>query len=400
MAANQPLNLSLEEATRLVATMVNDGELTQGMALAEQLLDVAPQNPDVLFVAAGVAWRSAQHERAVTLQRRLIETQPTDPKHHERLINFLQETRDTAGALAAAEAAVAQCAADPLLFNALGLLQFNLGRTEESLKTFDQAISLFQDNTTAHHNRSLPLLAEGRLEDAVSAFTQGLTPWTGDAERNDETNNSPHRAVYDGAAATYDDNRLQQSWGPATAALIDEVYGSRSIGRMLDVCCGTGAVGRHVTQAVAHATGIDFSANMLAKACQTGFYGTLIEADMIVGLAGLDDPFDLMTCSCALYHQADLAPFFQHSARLLARRGYLIFSVDAATDDLQIGQSAPGEFAHSRAYLRKLALDYEFAEISVTINAHRAYPGFWCVFQRYPAKSEGSPDNSSYPAIL
>jgi len=67
---------------------------------------------------------------------------------------------------------------------------------------------------------------------------------------------------------------------------------------------------------------------------------------------------------------------------VLAPSGHLIFSVDPVNDELDIGQSAPGEYAHSRAYIRRLTAGAGLREISITIDVHRAYPGFWCVFQR------------------
>ena len=49
---------------------------------------------------------------------------------------------------------------------------------------------------------------------------------------------------------------------------------------------------------------------------------------------------------------------------------------------MEIGVSGEGEYAHSRAYVRRLAAATGFAEIAVRIMAHRGNPGFWWAFRR------------------
>ena len=44
--------IGLDDAVRLVAAMVNNGELDQAMSSSEQLCAAAPDHPDVLYVSA------------------------------------------------------------------------------------------------------------------------------------------------------------------------------------------------------------------------------------------------------------------------------------------------------------------------------------------------------------
>ena len=121
---------------------------------------------------------------------------------------------------------------------------------------------------------------------------------------------------------------------------------------------------------------------MLEKARARGVYDQLITADILQALPSMDRSFSVVTCSVALYHWADLTPFFDKVTNVLLPDGHLIFSVDPVNDELDIGQTAPGEYAHSRAYIRRVTADAGLREISITIDVHRSYPGFWCVFQR------------------
>ncbi len=374
--------LGIDDTVRLVATMVNNGELDQAMSLAEQLGAAAPDHPDVLYVSAGLWWRVDENDRAIAMQKRLVALEPSAATHYERLLYFLRETGDVLGALAAAQVAVQECPSNPTLINAFGLLQLDTGDLQGSQQTFENAIQAFPENLTAHQNLSLVLLAEGRAEDAVNAFSRGVTPLEAVKLKANNQEQKHLSKTYDGLAECYDTNDLQRSWGQQTAQVIRTAIGQGNLGDVLDLCCGTGSVGAAITAQANHLTGIDLSPGMLDKAKARNVYDELIVADINTALLSIKRSFFTVTCSVALYHWADLGPFFYAAARVLAPGGHLIFSVDPVNDELDVGQSLPGEYAHSRAYIRRLTAGAGLREISITIDAHRSYPGFWCVFQR------------------
>ncbi len=374
--------LGLDDAVRLIATMVNNGDMGQAVALAEQLLLAAPGHPDTLYVSAGVFWKVGDPNQAIAIQKRLVAAQSGAAKHHERLIYFLRETGDISEALAAAQAGIRECPSNPRLINALGMLQLNTGDLQASRQTFENAILALPENPTAHQNLSLILLAEGRAEDAVNAFSRGLIPLDPvDFEANYQ---EPQHLgeIYNGLANGYDANDLHRTWGRKTAHVIRAALGQGKLGDVLDLCCGTGSIGAAISEQTDHLSGIDISSGMLEKARARGIYDQLICADIGSALRSIDRSFSVVTCSAALYHWANLTPFFNAVARVLLPDGHLIFSVDPANDEMDIGQSAPSEYAHSRAYIRRVTASAGLREISITIDTHRSYPGFWCVFQR------------------
>ena len=374
--------IGIDDAVRLVTAMVNSGELDQAMSLSEQLCTAAPDHPDVLYVSAGLSWRVDKSDRAIAIQKRLVALEPGTATHHERLLYFLRETGDISGALAAAEAGVRECPSSPTLINALGMLQLNTGNLQGSRQTFENAILAFPKSPTAHQNLSLVLLAEGLAEDAVNAFSRGLTPLKPVDFESKYQDHQHIGEIYNGLAQGYDANDLQRAWGPQTAQVIRAALGPGKHGDVLDLCCGTGSVGAAISEQTDHITGIDVSAGMLDKARARGIYDQLICADICQALRSIDRSFSVVTCSSALYHWADLSLFFDAVASVLLPNGHLIFSVDPASDEMDIGQSAPSEYAHSRSYIRRVTASAGFREISITIDAHRSYPGFWCVFQR------------------
>ena len=163
--------------------------------------------------------------------------------------------------------------------------------------------------------------------------------------------------------------------------LIVQTVGATAAKRVLDAGCGTGGLGANLR--AAHLVGIDLSPDMLAKARERNVYQELVEGDLARVMGTRTDRFDIIASAVVLYYIPDLAPFFREAARLLVPGGHLFFSVDPAADDMDVGVSPmDGSFAHSRAYLRRLAAQTGFAEVAIKIMPHRGNPGFWCAFRR------------------
>jgi SAM-dependent methyltransferase len=91
------------------------------------------------------------------------------------------------------------------------------------------------------------------------------------------------RALYDDWAERYDADVFEQArviGSDRIADLLAEHLDDRST-PIVDLGCGTGAVGRRLAQhGFTDLTGIDLSPGMLAVAERTGAYHTLIEADL------------------------------------------------------------------------------------------------------------------------
>lgn len=97
---------------------------------------------------------------------------------------------------------------------------------------------------------------------------------------------------------------------------------------VLDLCCGTGDMGRMLRIGGYNTVGLDFSANMLRLAKDAG---PLVRAD-VCELPVADGAADGVTCGFALRNLVDLAGFFSECSRVL-RRGGRISMLDAATPE-------------------------------------------------------------------
>jgi SAM-dependent methyltransferase len=116
---------------------------------------------------------------------------------------------------------------------------------------------------------------------------------------------------------------------PMLERVASHVAGTSPIARVVDLCCGTGAVLEHLAPHAAELVGVDFSPAMLAVARRRlAPYAdrlTLIEADV----SGWEPPLtaDLVTCFGALGHvlPSDQSAFLALVRRLLSPGGRFVF---------------------------------------------------------------------------
>jgi 2-polyprenyl-3-methyl-5-hydroxy-6-metoxy-1,4-benzoquinol methylase len=137
-------------------------------------------------------------------------------------------------------------------------------------------------------------------------------------------------ARYDQIADFYEERSGKSVSDPGTAALLN-LAGDVGGLRLLDVACGQGRVARELARRGATVTGVDLSAELLAKARAYQAVGPLdisyLQAD--VTASGLLDGqvFDLAVCNYGLTDIDDLTGLLVNVARLLRAGGAFVFSL-------------------------------------------------------------------------
>ena len=279
------------------------------------------------------------------------------------------------------EAAKEIFADNALFLNVWGGALTNLARPAEALIILDRALGLAPAESALHRNRATALILLGRGEESVEAFSRSVTPWTGDLPAKEA---SATRQAYAALSAGYDGNVLHQSFTRRLSEHLTRALPNHAPLQVLELGCGTGLLAARLPPGVEHLVGVDLSPDMLAQARARGGYHELIEGDLQAVMTNQPGPFDTIAAACVLYHMADLQPIFTQVARLLSPEGVFVFSTDPMADSTEIGVSSPGEFCHSRSYLRRLAVLAGLEEIAIEVDSHRGPPGFWCVFRTLP----------------
>ena len=360
--------------------LAKHGKAVTALNRAKAILDADPGHWPTLSFVANILWRMDQHESALHTLAATIDHAPDDAETQTDLaVKYIKAAvhtkKDLSRAIAYGEKTLDHHGPSPPLLNALVNAQAHAGRWSDSLKSANLGIARFPDHRGFNHDKSVILMRLGRPEEAIEAFAHTIRP-----SQKNARNQSDVRTQYTALAGGYDDNALHRSFSERMAKFVLGLLGSTLNMHILDAGCGTGLLATCLK--AARLVGIDRSPEMLAQARARGAYAELVEGDLVRAMAKRTDRFDLAISACVLYHLADLAPFFQEAARLVNPGGHLFLSVDPAPDHLDFGETNPGEYAHSRRYLRELAAETGFAEAAIKIMDHRSTPGFWCAFRR------------------
>jgi SAM-dependent methyltransferase len=364
-----------------VRALAERGAYGAAIQAAEAIIETNPTYWPAWRAIFSILWHVDRFEDSLRiLELALASIPPADTARAELTICVAQAAEKTGlripQALELTEKTIAALGPTVPLVWHIPRLVSRLGRAGDVLAAAERARALCPDAWESHFNMSVYLIAAGREEEAVASFVRILRPH-GKADAH-----PPADVVeqYASIAPFYEENPLQLYFTMRMADIILAILKTTEDKKVLDAGCGTGLLGTRIK--TARLVGIDLSPDMLAVARGRGIYDELVEDDLAAAMAARADTFDIVASSCVLYHVADLAFFFRESARLLVPGGHLFFSVDPAPDSMDIGITPLGEYAHSRAYLRRLAEETGFVEVAIKIMEHRATPGFWCAFRR------------------
>ena len=308
-------------------------------------------------------------------------------------------------ALANADAALAAEAdsADALLHRATALAQ--LGRTHEALAAFDRLLALAPTLAPAWSSRGSLLREMQRLDEAAQAFREALRHGAdpelhayylasvGGAGPVPTAPRAYVQQLFDDYADEFDQHLVGQLQYQAHQRLVDGLAGAggASYASALDLGCGTGLCGPLVRPLVRRLTGLDLSPRMLEKARALAVYDRLEQADLVPYLSRSDERHDLVLAADVFIYVGDLAPVFAGVRRVMDR-GIFCFTVEAlADDDAADFRLLPSlRYAHSRAYLLRLAAAHGFEPVTLASGPVRqdqreAIDGLYVYLRRTPS---------------
>lgn len=162
------------------------------------------------------------------------------------------------------------------------------------------------------------------------------------------------RALFDAYAPRFDRHLVEglRYRGHEQVAAALRGAGPGSLGRVIDLGCGTGLVGATLGDRPEHLTGIDLSPEMLARAERRGCYHRLVPGELVAALA--DEPpasADCVTAADVMIYVGDFSGVLAATARVLRPGGHFAFTVQTHPGDgLILGADA--RYAHGDALVR------------------------------------------------
>ena len=368
-------SLTVDEALALASKHAEQHEHEIAITILTQLLSTSPNNPIVLYNLGVSLSHNGEMGRGVGAMLAALRI----TRHRNllpQILAFLRTAKAHGDLIAICEEFTDVIGDNALLLNYWALTLCDCSQHAKAAPLLERALLSAPDNLSILHNLTSVLSALGRHEEAVHIFGRKTTPWTDCGATTKPID------LYLALATAYESNPLHQSFARKLVSKVRIAAPGHEMRAVLDLGCGTGMLCDHLPKTVETLVGIDLSPHMLSVAHSKGLYHKLIHGDLATALPQLNTRFDTILSACVLYHIADLSAIFAHVAKLLVPKGVFAFSVDPLPDGQDIAVTNPGEYCHSREYLRRLADCVGLSELSITIDTHRGPPGFWCVFEK------------------
>ncbi len=167
--------LTPQQALELAMHHHRAGHVAEAERLYRQLLQVEPNNPDIVHLLGVAASSQQRYDEARELMERAIALDPRVARYHNNYgTMLLDQLREYQAAAACYHKALE---IDPNLSGAyynLGLAYFHLNRWEDSLKAYEKALSLDPNYPSAELNLGTVYAALGRYHEAIALYRDVL----------------------------------------------------------------------------------------------------------------------------------------------------------------------------------------------------------------------------------
>lgn len=370
------------------------GRLLDAVDSYERALGLRPSYPEAWCNRAIALLELGEAQAALESCGQALRQKPAYPEAACVRANALFQLRAFDDALQAYDDALAIDPGAPEAHTGRGLALLRLDRPLEALACFDTALPLRPGHAAGHQQRADALLALGRRDEAIAAYRQAraLAQDTsaldfalaalGAGAAPKQAPAGYVKALFDQYAGHFD-RHLTKVLGYRTPALVGAALGRHVHAAGLatvDLGCGTGLCAPCLRPVSGSLLGVDLSGNMLAQARATGLYDELACADIGAFLAARPQAFDLAVAADVLVYFGDLDALFAQVRGALRTGGWFCFSTEAGADPADFAEreyvlQPSNRYAHSLAYLRRLALAHGFTVAEAEAVAVRSEHG-------------------------
>jgi predicted TPR repeat methyltransferase len=349
------------------------GRLPEAIDSYERALGLRPSYPEAWCNRAIALLDLGQREAALdSAERALHQKRPYSEAATVRA-NALFQLRAFEAALQGYDEAIAADARLAEAHAGRGLTLLKLERPQEALDSFDAALALRPAYWQTHQQRAEALVALERRAEAIHSYEQAraLAPdpaqvdfalaALGVGAAPKQAPAAYVKALFDQYAGHFN-RHLTGVLGYRTPGLVAAALARHVTDTALstvDLGCGTGLCAPFLRPLSHCLAGVDLSDKMLEKARAAGLYDELACADIGDYLAAQPQAFDLVVAADVLVYFGDLDTLFGQVRAALRPGGTFCFSTEAL-DDGEFALLPSNRYAHSLAYLERLAARHAF----------------------------------------
>jgi predicted TPR repeat methyltransferase len=261
----------------------------------------------------------------------------------------------------------------------LGQVFLRLGNVKSALQAFDRALQEDPGCGPAWSERGSLLRELQRFEEAARCFEKAvalgadpdLNAYYLASVRNGSTPVTPPRryveALFDDYAADFQSHVVETLGYRGFEVLLRPLLETgKRYRHVLDLGCGTGLCGPLIAPQADIIDGVDVSSAMLEQARKLGVYRELFHAELGEFLAATALRVDLILAADVFIYVGDLAAVLRSARRILEPGGCLAFTVELATTDKDLQLLPSLRYAHSEAYIRRLAGEARFTSVRIS----------------------------------
>ena len=356
---------TLVEARALLA----QGNLPAARRALEQLCAADAGNSDAWKTLSAVCAQLGDAKAAVACLRQVVRLEPDLPEAYFNLGNMLKV----------------------------------LDEPQEAITSFQRVTELRPDFAEAHVRLGMLWHSLKRFAEAEASYREAVRCNPGDEQARfllstlDGTSASktaPREYVarlFDSYADSFDEALIAKleykTPGHLNKAVRDVMGPGRAALDVLDLGCGTGLCGPLFRDLAHTLTGVDLSEKMLEKARERKVYDTLRVADVTMALRDSAAACDLILAADVFVYVGDLAPVFEAGRTALRPGGLFAFSLEAVDDSESFVLRPTARYAHSAAYIRRLAeangmRELHFEEVALRKDAGEYIRGYMFVLSK------------------
>ncbi|THB72349.1 MAG: tetratricopeptide repeat protein [Desulfobulbaceae bacterium] len=350
-------------------------DYSEAIKYCEKVIALAPEEAAPYLNLGAVYESQADYDRAAHAYQHALKLEPSHPKALNNLGKLCHLQGKTAEAVTYLKRALAVEPNYPLALNNLGVLLSDTGKKQDALTYLEKSYQLDPHNISTMYNLAGLYNSRNESEKAI-AMLENVIETDPDhdpahhmlaAIRGIQTETAPHQyvqEVFDRYAPRFD-SHLQDSLGYTApfglAKLVKAHLPERTFTSALDLGCGTGLSGEAFQEFSSRLTGIDLSAEMLARAGAKNIYTELHCTDILTFLRETTEDYDLFISADVFIYLGAVDSFFKLVAQKAASGGVVACSIerDNSVEDFSLRSS--GRYAHNPIYLEETAGKYGFS---------------------------------------
>ena len=420
--------LTVAEALSLAIRTHQTGYLDNAETLYRRILAAVPDQSDALHFLGVLLHQRGRSEEGLAFIRQSIAVDGSNADCCNNLGNVLLEMGRVDAAAAAYERCLALAPANAEVNANLGALRKAQQRFAEAEIHYRKAVELKPEHADFHNNLGNLCSARGRVKEAITHYFKAITlmprhaharrllgiayyslgqvdaaaevyrQWLAEEPDNPMAQHMlaactgtdvPPRASDSYVETTFDlfadsfDAKLARLEYRAPQLVADALVQAAGVPAKrlsaLDAGCGTGLCGPLIAAYTSRLTGVDLSAQMLARAKTRNIYDELVKAELTEYLRGHDAAFDLIVSADTLVYFGPLEPVVEAARGALRSEGRLIFTIEEMTDAGAAGcgyhLNPHGRYSHAPGYLRDTLTGCGFGEVVMEPAALRMEAG-------------------------